>query len=154
MANPTAHMEPMRPIATIGYEQATQADVIARLRSAGVELLIDVRAVAASRRAGFSKTLLASSLQGAGIDYLHLRDLGTPKAGREAARAGRCEEMREIYAGQLEEPAAVLAFERTLELARARTACLLCYEADPGCCHRELLARRLSRSSGAPILHL
>ena len=49
-------------LATIGYERATQADVIARLKAAGVEVLIDVRAVAASRRAGFSKTLLAASL--------------------------------------------------------------------------------------------
>ncbi len=144
----------MRPIATIGYEQATQADVIARLKAAHVELLIDVRAIAASRRAGFSKTLLAASLKDAGLDYLHLRDLGTPKAGREAARAGRCEEMRAIYAGQLEEPAAILAFERAIGLSKARIACLLCYEADPGCCHREVLAQRLSKATGAPILHL
>ncbi len=144
----------MRPIATIGYEQASQADVIARLKAAGVELLIDVRAIAASRRAGFSKTLLAASLQDAGVDYLHLRDLGTPKAGRDAARAGRCEEMREIYAGQLQEPAAIMAFERVRALSEGRAICLLCYEADPGCCHREVLAKRLSRVKGAPIVHL
>ncbi len=119
-----------------------------------MELLIDVRAIAASRRAGFSKTLLSASLADAGIDYLHLRDLGTPKAGREAARAGRCDEMREIYAGQLQEPAAVLAFERTRELSQFRSVCLLCYEADPSCCHREVLAKRLSHKTGAAILHL
>ena len=67
-------------LATIGYEKATLDDVIGRLQAAGVELLIDVRAVAASRRAGFSKTLLAATLQAHGIDYLHLRALGTPKA--------------------------------------------------------------------------
>ena len=67
---------------TIGYEGATQADVIARLKAAGVRTLVDVRAVAASRRAGFSKTILGESLKAAGIDYVHLRGLGTPKAGR------------------------------------------------------------------------
>ena len=144
----------MTPIATIGYEQATLADVLGRLQGARVDLLIDVRAIAASRRAGFSKTLLAASLNEAGVDYLHLRDLGTPKAGRQAARAGRCNEMREIYAGQLEEPAAVLAFERALELSKTRSVCLLCYEADPGCCHREVLAARIARLTGAPILNL
>ncbi len=144
----------MTPIATIGYEKAALADVIAGLQAAGVELLIDVRAIAASRRPDFSKTLLASSLGEAGIDYLHLRDLGTPKAGREAARAGRCEQMREIYAGQLTEPAAILAFERVLELSRARAICLLCYEADPDCCHRQVLADRLAQSSGAEVAHL
>ena len=83
---------------------STQAEVIARLRTAGVELLVDVRAIAASRRAGFSKTLLAASLEEAGIAYLHLRDLGTPKPGREAARAGRVAEMRAIYADALQSP--------------------------------------------------
>ena len=144
----------MTPIATIGYEQATLSDVIMRLQAAQVSLLIDVRAIAASRRAGFSKTLLSASLQEAGIDYLHLRDLGTPKAGREAARAGRCDKMRGIYAGQLEEPAAILAFQQALELSRARAVCLLCYEADPSCCHREVLVQRLTHMTGAFVRHL
>lgn len=55
-------------IFTIGYEGATQAEVIAALSAAGVELLIDVRAVPLSRRPGFSKNVLASGLREAGID--------------------------------------------------------------------------------------
>src|ERR1700756_3744893 len=84
-------------LATIGYETATQAEIIDRLARAGVEVLIDVRAVAASRRAGFSKTVLAASLRAAGIDYVHLRQLGTPKPGRDAAHHGRIAEMHAIY---------------------------------------------------------
>ena len=84
-------------LSTIGYESEPQAAVIQRLKDAGVAIVLDVRAVASSRRAGFSKTLLAASLKEAGIDYLHLRDLGTPKAGRDAARAGRVGEMHEIF---------------------------------------------------------
>src|ERR1700761_5691038 len=98
-----------KTVATIGYEHATQEDVIGRLKHAGVEVLIDVRAVAASRRAGFSKTVLAASLHAAGIDYVHLRQLGTPKPGRDAARAGRTGEMHAIYEAHLVEPAAVVA---------------------------------------------
>lgn len=90
---------------TIGYEGEPQAAVIDRLKAAGVEVLVDVRAVAASRRAGFSKTVLGNSLGEAGIDYVHLRPLGTPKAGREAAKKGRIGEMREIFAGHMAEPA-------------------------------------------------
>jgi uncharacterized protein (DUF488 family) len=131
------------PVATIGYEGATLADVIARLQAAGVELLVDVRAIAASRRPGFSKTVLAASLEEAGVAYLHLRDLGTPKAGRDAARAGRVAEMRAIYAQALEEPAAVLAFARLAEEAARRPVCLLCYEADAAGCHRRVLSERL-----------
>ena len=82
---------------TIGYEGATQSEVIARLTAAGVETVADVRAVAASRRAGFSKTVLAASLAAAGLDYVHFRGLGTPKAGRDASRKGRKDEMRAIF---------------------------------------------------------
>src|SRR3954454_10145651 len=104
-------------LATIGYEQTTQPEVIARLKAAGVEVLIDVRAVAASRRAGFSKTLLAASLAEAGIDYLHLRDLGTPKPGRDAARKGHVAEMHEIYEAHLADPAAQLQLAQATEVA-------------------------------------
>ena len=94
-------------LATIGYEKATLPDVIARLKAAGVDTLIDVRAVAASRRAGFSKTLLSNSLAEAGIDYRHLRGLGTPKSGRQAARAGRIAEMHDIFEVHMREPEAL-----------------------------------------------
>ena len=139
---------------TIGYERATQAALIQALKAAGVEMLIDVRAIAASRRVGFSKTLLAASLAEGGIAYLHLRDLGTPKAGREAARAGRCDEMRAIFSGHLEAPQAVAAFERLADAVRAHRACLLCYEADPSCCHRAVLAERLQQRTPTQVAHL
>jgi len=131
-------------LCTIGYESATQPAVIAALRAAGVEVVIDVRAVASSRRAGFSKTLLAASLAQAGIDYVHLRPLGTPKAGRQAVRHGRIAEMHAIYNEHLKEPEAQLALAEALDIARERRAALLCYEADAACCHRRIVAERLS----------
>ncbi len=134
-------------LATIGYEGATQDAVIGRLKSAGVEVLIDVRAVASSRRAGFSKTVLAASLAEAGIDYVHLRELGTPKAGRQAVRAGRVGEMRAIYEAHLADPAAQRQFAEALDIARNRSAALLCYEADPANCHRRIIAQRLSAAA-------
>ncbi|MGF1551735.1 MAG: DUF488 family protein [Paracoccaceae bacterium] len=130
-------------LATIGYENAALGDVIARLRAASVARVVDVRAVAASRRAGFSKRVLAASLMEAGIGYTHLRALGTPKAGREAARRGRVAEMRAIYADWLATPEAVDAFAALAALARAEPCALLCYEADASGCHRRVLAERL-----------
>lgn len=144
----------MEPIATIGYERAPQAEVIGRLKASGIELLIDVRAIAASRRAGFSKTLLGGSLRDAGIDYLHLRDLGTPKPGREAARAGRVGEMRAIFDEHMTTAAALGALERAIEEAGTKRVCLLCFEMDPACCHRTAVAERIAARSGQPILHL
>lgn len=131
---------------TVGYERATQSAVIDCLRRAGVAVLIDVRAVAASRRAGFSKSLLAASLAAAGVDYVHLRALGTPKAGRQAARAGRHAEMRSIYEAHLAEPEAQLQLAMAADIARRRPAALLCLEADAAHCHRRIIADRLAAS--------
>lgn len=144
----------MKPLATIGYEASTQDVVIARLKATGVELLVDVRAIAASRRAGFSKTLLAASLAQAGIDYVHLRQLGTPKPGREAARKGRIAEMTAIFEEHLAEPAAQLELAAAKELAAERKVALLCFEADHRGCHRKILADLICEDLGCPIEHL
>jgi uncharacterized protein (DUF488 family) len=134
----------MMRLRTIGYEAATQAAVIAALKTAGVEVLIDVRAVPSSRRAGFSKRLLAASLAAAGIDYVHLRALGTPKPGRQAARAGHHAEMARIYEAHLVEPQAQFELAEALDIAKQRPAALLCYEADAAHCHRRIVAQRLT----------
>lgn len=133
----------MRPLSTIGYEGKTQAEFLDELKAAGVALLVDVREVAASRRPGFSKTALGNAVREQGIDYLHLRPLGTPAAGREAARKGRIAEMRAIYAEQLETPEALLAMEQLLAEASERHVALLCYEKEAPCCHRAMLAERM-----------
>ena len=139
---------------TIGYEGEPQAAVIELLKAAGVRVLADVRAVAASRRAGFSKTVLGSSLAEAGIEYVHLRDLGTPKAGRDAARKGHIDEMREIFADHMQEPPSQLAFERLREIAKDRPTALLCFEADHAGCHRAILAERLQAEDGFEVVNL
>src|SRR3954462_14128293 len=127
-------------LATIGYERATQPAVIDRLKAAGVEVVVDVRAVASSRRAGFSKTLLSASLNEAGIGYVHLRQLGTPKPGRIAARKGRVAEMTAIFEDHMAEPAAQLELAKATDLVREKKVALLCYEADAAGCHRTIVA--------------
>jgi uncharacterized protein (DUF488 family) len=143
-----------QPIATIGYESAPLGEVLGRLTDAGVELLIDVRAVAASRRAGFSKTILANSLKEVGVGYLHLRDLGTPKEGRIAARAGRTAEMRTIFNTHMRTDTAQAALEQAVRAAREKRVCLLCYEHDWRCCHRAIVAELMQAGTDAPVLHL
>ena len=124
---------------TIGYEATTVREFLTALQSARVERVIDVRAVPNSRRPGFSKTPLRNALAEAGIDYVHLRALGTPAAGREAARKGRHDDLKRIYAGQLELPEAIAEGAQMIELAREKPSALLCYERDPAGCHRTLL---------------
>ena len=126
-------------IFTIGYEGATVSEFLSALQQAGVERVIDIRAVPNSRRPGFSKTPLRNALAEAGIDYVHLRALGTPADGRAAARAGRKDELKRIYAGQLELPEAIAETGKMLDLSREKPSALLCYERDPAACHRTLL---------------
>ena len=145
----------MKSITTIGYEDATVKRFLATLQDARVELLVDVRALASSRRPGFAKTALAANLEGAGIEYLHLRSLGTPAEGRAAARAGRPEEMREIFARHLATPAAQEGLETLQGLVQSgRRVCLLCLEADPAHCHRTLVADALAERMPLRVDHL
>lgn len=125
-----------RRIFTIGYEGATQPELIAALQAAGVKQVIDVRAVPLSRKPGFSKNVLAAGLKEADIDYLHLKALGTPPAGREAARKGRMDEMKRLYAIQLETPEAGAEAAQMIARAGETPSALLCFERDPAQCHR------------------
>lgn len=126
-------------IFTVGYEGATQPQLIEALRSAGVERLVDVRAVPLSRRPGFSKNVLAAGLHEAGMDYIGLKALGTPPEGREAARKHNHALLAQVYAGQLELPEALAQMVQLRSLAQERPAALLCFERDPSGCHRSLL---------------
>src|SRR4051794_18529206 len=139
-------------IFTIGYEGATVPEFVAALQKARVERVIDVRALPLSRRPGFSKTPLKAALDEAGIDYVHLKALGTPSEGRTAARAGRHEDMARIYAGQLELPEAIAQSALMLELAKEKASALLCMEREPAHCHRTLLLNAVA--SDAEIVHL
>ena len=131
-------------IFTIGYEGVTQAEFLAALKGAGVARVIDVRALPLSRRPGFSKTPLKNALAEVGIDYVHLKALGTPPEGREAARKGRHDELKRIYAGQLELPEAIVAGAQMRELAAEKPSALLCFERAPEGCHRSLLLKAIA----------
>jgi len=131
-------------IFTIGYEGATMDEFLAALKNAGVERVIDVRALPLSRRPGFSKTPLRLALGEVGIEYVHLKALGTPSEGRTAARAGRHEDMERVYAGQLELPEAIAQGAQMLDLASEKPSALLCMEREPAHCHRTLLLHAIA----------
>ena len=137
---------------TIGYEGATVAGFLDALR-AKVELLVDVRALASSRRPGFAKTALAANLASIDIEYLHLRGLGTPADGRAAARAGRYDEMKRIFLEHMTED--VAQEERLAGIIRGgRPVCLMCFEADPSHCHRSYVVDALRPHVTFDVVHL
>jgi uncharacterized protein (DUF488 family) len=134
---------PRKTFFTVGYERTTLGGLIAALEDHNVTRVIDTRDVANSRRAGFSKKLLAASLDEHGIGYIHLRALGTPKAGRIANRAGRMDEFRRIYDASFQRPEAQLALLEAEELVRAQPTALLCFCGDALKCHRHIIAQAL-----------
>ncbi|MBB6307515.1 DUF488 family protein [Xanthobacter tagetidis] len=142
------------PFFTIGYEGTTPSAFAAALENAGVDLLVDVRAVAASRRPGFSKGALSASVNSQGIGYVHLRALGTPKEGREAARSGDAAGLTRIYGAHLQTDPAKAALQELKDLASGRRICLLCFERHVEGCHRLLIADWLCEQIDAEPTHL
>ncbi|MGC2023343.1 DUF488 family protein [Bradyrhizobium sp.] len=140
---------------TLGYEQTPAKSVLDELEQAGVKLLVDVRAVASSRRPGFSKSQLAAGLDERGISYVHLRGLGTPKEGRLAARAGQYETLQKIYAKHLKTAQAKEELDELSALVKTSgPICILCYERDHQHCHRRWIAEIIEERDGVKIENL
>ena len=140
---------------TIGYEQTPSKAVLDELEQSGVKLLVDVRAVVSSRRPGFSKSQLAAGLDERGISYLHLRGLGTPKEGRQAARSGKYDALHRIYAKHLKTAQARQYLDELSALVeKAGPVCLLCYERDHQHCHRQLIAEIIEHREGVKVENL
>jgi uncharacterized protein (DUF488 family) len=144
----------MATLCTIGYEKASQAEVLAALAAAGVRRVIDVRDRPLSRRAGFSKRQLQAGLESHGMEYVHLQALGTPPEGREANRRRQWQRFWEIVETKLATPEAEHALEEAAALAEAAPSCLLCYEADWHICHRSRIATLMAERHGFTLRHL
>ena len=140
---------------TIGYEQTPAKSVLDELEQAGVKLLVDVRAVASSRRPGFSKSQLAAGLDERGIAYVHLRGLGTPKEGRLAARSGQYDTLQKIYAKHLKTAQAKEELDELSALVtKSGPVCILCYERDHTHCHRQWIAEIIEDRDGVKVENL
>ena len=136
----------IQPLFTIGYEQAKPAAVFDQLKRAKIDLLVDVRAVAASRRPGFSKRQLSASLDDAGIDYIHLQKLGTPAEGRAAARSGDTAALWRIYNKHIKTADAQTELDELLAVIKSgKRLALLCYCRDPKTCHRSRIVANVTK---------
>ncbi len=143
-----------REVFTIGYEGSRLADVVAALGDAGVTTLVDVREAPWSRRPEFAKRALGEAMAAAGIGYRHMKALGTPKAGRDAARAGDIATFHAIFDAQLATEAAQTQLGEVEALVATERPCLMCYERDPERCHRSIVAARLAETTGLAVRHL
>jgi uncharacterized protein (DUF488 family) len=139
---------------TIGYERASSDALLAALKAAGIQVLMDVRDLPLSRRAGFSKSTLRASLEAAGIEYIHLKGLGTPKEGRLAARRGDMPMFWSIVEERMGTPEAEFDLLCAAEIAGEKRSALLCFEADPHVCHRQRVADALAERFSFRIEHI
>lgn len=144
----------MPMLSTIGYEGSSLLDFISALQREGVQHVLDIRDRPISRKPGFSKRLLAEALLSAGIGYSHLQALGDPKPGRDAMRAGRVDEFREIFTAHLDRPEGEEALATAYAMASRKPSVLLCFEADHQCCHRHIVANRMVEAGALTVRHL
>lgn len=144
----------IKQLFTIGYEGSDLVDFLATLSACGVEQVIDIRDVPISRKRGFSKNALAEVLASRGIAYLHLKGLGDPKPGRDAARRGDFSAFRKIYAQHLKGHDAQAGLRMAAQAAGAKLSCLLCFERAHEHCHRTIVAAALSDQERFTIKHL
>jgi uncharacterized protein (DUF488 family) len=132
-------------IYTIGYEGTNIERFIEAVREAGISLIVDVRDRAQSRKKGFSKTALSSTLRNENIEYIHMKSLGDPKLGRDAARAGNIPEFERIFGEVLKTKSALEAVGKLASLIGTKQVCLLCYEREAAQCHRSLIVQFMAR---------
>jgi len=144
----------MGGLSTVGYEGRTVDDLITALGADGVEILVDVRLTPLSRKPGLSKNRLASRLRAAGIDYLHLPQLGNPRDNRDAYRRGHSAAVA-TYRGVLRTPEGQAALDDLLVLATRQRVALLCFEHDAARCHRSMVADALVEAGAVTtVTHL
>ena len=143
------------PLFTIGYEQAKPSAVLDEIAVARIDILVDTRAVAASRRPGFSKRQLAASLDKNGVAYLHLQKLGTPTEGRQAARAGDYDTLWRIFDQHIKSAPAQGELRELVDLVKSgKRICLLCYCRDPATCHRSRISALVKKRTGVAVENL
>lgn len=144
----------MSVIFTVGYEGTDIDRFVRTLKAVGVTQLADVRAVAVSRKAGFSKSKLAARLADEGIEYSHFIALGDPKPGREAARAGDFDLFRTIYGAHISSPIAQESLRNLVDFVQSAPTCLLCFERDPETCHRTIVGHAVTDETGFEVFNL
>ena len=142
-------------IFTIGHSTRSLEEFLALLAVYEVNLLVDIRVAPASRRyPHFARDALATALQDAGIGYRHLKDLGGwRKPGPDSPHTGWRSESFRGYADYMETPAFAAALEQLLADAQSNTVAIMCAEAVPWRCHRQLVADALL-ARGVEVVHI
>ena len=140
---------------TIGYQEKDIDEFVYKLKTFDISVLIDVREIPISRKKGFSKTHLSQYLEGNGIQYIHFRDLGSPKAIRDKLKSDRdydyfFKEYHKYIKSQ------VKIVKELFQIVSDNICCLMCYERLPDRCHRSIVAEEVIKidNNGLMVKHI
>jgi uncharacterized protein (DUF488 family) len=129
----------------IGYEGTTISQFVSELKRNKVKALIDVRELPLSRKKGFSKNALSQALEKNGIEYAHIRALGTPRPLRLKLRKGKkYPEFFAAYRVHLKKNIAALR-EAIGIIKESKNVALMCFERESSQCHRSVIAEEIQR---------
>jgi len=136
----------VKPIFTVGHSTRPAEEFVAMLAAHGVKLLADVRTVPRSRHnPQFNRDTLPETLKRAGIDYVHLPELGGLRKPRvDSTNLGWRNLSFRGYADYMETPAFEAGLDRLIHEANGRPAAVMCAEAVPWRCHRSLIGDALA----------
>lgn len=141
---------------TIGYEKRTLEEFLGRLKKHNIKVLIDVREIPASRKAGFSKGKLSEILRSNNIDYIHVKDLGSPKPLRERLHQNNdYDAFFDGYRSYIDCKTEIVE-ELYRKVVSRETSCLMCMERLPEYCHRKIVAEKIKEidGNGLVITHI
>lgn len=141
-----------RPLFTIGYEGMSIDNFVGKLSQKGIEMVIDVRQNAISRKNGFSKKALQKALMERNIEYINPRELGAPKQLRDELKANKkidifLKKYSDYFQNNLD------SFEKILKISRNKNTTLVCYEKEWLDCHRRVIAEEY-RKEGFVVKHI
>lgn len=142
-------------IFTIGHSTRALIEFVSLLREFGITRLMDIRIAPGSRRVPhFASDALSRALGECGITYVHLQDLGGRRRPRpDSPHIGWRSASFRGYADHMESTAFRRALDQAMADARRETVALMCAEAVPWRCHRQLVADILT-VCGFEVAHI
>ena len=138
-------------IYTVGHGRRPAEELVACLREAAVETLVDVRRFPSSRRnPQFNQTTLGATLQEAGISYVHAVELGGRRDAEPGEEAFACLGAFAGYAARMR----TAEWQNALDEALLQpTPCFMCAETPWLRCHRRFISELLV-ARGLDVVHL
>jgi uncharacterized protein (DUF488 family) len=135
---------------TIGYEGKSVEEYVNQLIDEDIKVLL-------SMKYGFSKNQLKNIVENIGIQYIHIPELGIESSKRQ--ELNNIEDYRALFADYEMNtlPRKLLEIERISDILKSsHRIALTCFEADPDCCHRSIVAKALSERLNRkyPVKHI